>query len=464
LNRYLRDWLGSETRISGEVVRTPAGLAVTARAGANAGTTFQGPDADLDRLMQKAAEAVYARTQPYRRAVYLASIGHTDEAIAAYQQLARSGAPEDRAWAYTGWSELLLLRGQAPQALDAARQALAIDPELTPAKIAQSSAFSSLGRDEEVIKLAGRIADDVNAGHGKGVAVGEAAETASSAAGVAAQTRADYQSAMRLVTQKQGTVEGAINTVYPAIAASALVADHDVTRAWRVPGVTPNNDFLRLRALVILDDWAAAAAVSDKLRALYGGAIPPPVPSNTKVMATAYARAGRLTDAKALVSATALDCYDCLISRGNVAAAEHDWTATDRWYAEAARQGPSIPLAQTAWGQSLLDRGDVDGAIAKFRAAHRITPHYADPLELWGEALTRKGDYAGAVAKFAEADKYAPRWGRNHFRWGEALMFEGRHAEARRQYEAANGLDLSKPDRAALNVLLTRTASGPLHG
>jgi len=41
-------------------------------------------------------------------------------------------------------------------------------------------------------------------------------------------------------------------------------------------------------------------------------------------------------------------------------------------------------------------------------------------------------------------------------------MLSGRHAEARRQYEAANGMDLSKPDRAALDVRLARTAEGPL--
>ncbi len=76
----------------------------------------------------------------------------------------------------------------------------------------------------------------------------------------------------------------------------------------------------------------------------------------------------------------------------------------------------------------------------------------------------RKGDYAGAVAKFAEADTDAPKWGGNHMRWGEALMLSGRYAEARAQYEAADGMDLSKPDRAALNVLLARTAAGPLHG
>jgi tetratricopeptide (TPR) repeat protein len=181
-------------------------------------------------------------------------------------------------------------------------------------------------------------------------------------------------------------------------------------------------------------------------------------------LATAYARLGRLAEAEALISKTPLDCYDCLQARGLVASLRRDWAQADRWYGEAARQAPSIPRAQTVWGQSLLDRGDPDGAIARFRDAHRITAHFADPVELWGEALMRKGDLAGAVAKFAEADQYAPRWGRNHLRWGEALMFAGRYAEARRQYEAANGMDLSRPDRAALNVLLARTAKGPLHG
>ncbi len=75
-----------------------------------------------------------------------------------------------------------------------------------------------------------------------------------------------------------------------------------------------------------------------------------------------------------------------------------------------------------------------------------------------------KEDYAGAGARFAEADKDAPKWGRNHLRWGEALMLSGHYAATRAQYQAASGLDLSKPDRAALNVLLARTASGPLHG
>jgi tetratricopeptide (TPR) repeat protein len=180
--------------------------------------------------------------------------------------------------------------------------------------------------------------------------------------------------------------------------------------------------------------------------------------------AWAKAMSGDLAGARAMIAATPLDCDTCLLMRGRIATAERDFPAAERWFGQEARQAPSIPFAYTDWGAERLVRGDVEGAIAKVQTAHAKAPKFADPLELWGEALMQKRDHAGAIAKFAEADKDAPRWGRNHLRWGEALMLSGRYAEARRQYEAANGLDLSKPDRAALNVLLARTASGPLHG
>ncbi len=159
-----------------------------------------------------------------------------------------------------------------------------------------------------------------------------------------------------------------------------------------------------------------------------------------------------------------MDCYPCLRERGRIAAAAHDWAGAERWFAEAVRQGRSLPFAYADWAEMRLARGDALGAIAGLRLAHEKGPHWADPLELWGEALMRRGDLSGAVASFAEADKHAPKWGRNHLMWGEALMLAGRYREARAQYVTANGLDLSGPDRAALKLLLARTASGPLHG
>jgi tetratricopeptide (TPR) repeat protein len=475
LYRYLREWLGSETRISGEVVRTSAGLSVTARAGANPGETFQGPDADIDKLMQQAAEAIYRQTQPYRWAVYLASTGRQDEALKAYRQLAANGAPEDRAWAYAGWANVLAQNGQFQQAVEAAQNALAIDPDLQQARIYLAIGLTRLGRLEEALQASRRVTKDLKAGRTKGVAKGELAETIRTSEGAEALMRGDVQAAATLLTQQRFTEEGAAAQIRP-IGAQALADNHDVTGARKMfasttPGgaqildsASPGDAQIFNAELIALDDWPALASRADAMRATPQAQNAVGSVMSAAEAAEAYAHVGRLAEAQALLAPLPLTCIDCLRARGLVAAREHDWAAVDRWYAEAARQAPSIPDPQADWGQALLDKGDLDGAIAKFEDAHRITPHFADPLELWGEALMRKGDYAGAVAKFAEADQYAPRWGRNHLRWGEALLRIGRYREARAQFEQANGMDLSVPDRAALTVFLDRTAKGPLHG
>src|SRR5205085_335834 len=114
---------------------------------------------------------------------------------------------------------------------------------------------------------------------------------------------------------------------------------------------------------------------------------------------------------------TPLDCYGCVRVRGLIAALAGDAAGADHWYAEAARQGPSLPFAEAEWAQALLERGDAAGAISKAATASRKGPHFADPVEVWGEALLKTGDAKGAAVKFADADKYAPRWGRNHLLW-----------------------------------------------
>ena len=159
---------------------------------------------------------------------------------------------------------------------------------------------------------------------------------------------------------------------------------------------------------------------------------------------------GRQAEAEALVAQTPLDCDLCVDARAVIAARKGDWAAAERWIAALDRRTPSVPFAPTEWGKLLLDRGDVNGAIAKLKEANRRGPHFADPLELWGEALMKKGDYASAIAKFAEADKYTPRWGRNHLRWGQALAKLGKADEAKAQWRAAAGMDLSVADRAEL--------------
>jgi tetratricopeptide (TPR) repeat protein len=173
------------------------------------------------------------------------------------------------------------------------------------------------------------------------------------------------------------------------------------------------------------------------------------------MVALAAAALGRLAEAEARIGDTPADCYLCLRMRAEIAEMKGDHARADWWFAKAVAAAPSIPFAETDWGQALLERSDVDEAIAKFALANRKGPHFADALEGWGEALMAKKD-SGAAAKFAEAEKYAPNWGRLHLKWGEALASAGKKDEAQRQFALAATLDLSVADKAELAALAPR--------
>jgi len=119
-------------------------------------------------------------------------------------------------------------------------------------------------------------------------------------------------------------------------------------------------------------------------------------------------------------------------------------------FARAIDGQKSIPMAYSYWGQALMERGDLDGAIAKFALANQRGPHFADPMEMWGEALMVKTQSHLAPVKFEEADKYAPNWGRLHLKWGEALGYAGKKDEARAQHQKALTLNLTAAEKAEL--------------
>jgi|HubBroStandDraft_6_1064221.scaffolds.fasta_scaffold40856_3 hypothetical protein len=64
--------------------------------------------------------------------------------------------------------------------------------------------------------------------------------------------------------------------------------------------------------------------------------------------------------------------------------------------------------------------------------------------------LLLKGDYAGAAAKFAEAHRIGPHFADPLEMWGEALVYSGKTGEAQKQFTIAAALDLSQSDKAVL--------------
>src|SRR5262249_49332554 len=116
LEAFLRDRLGDDTRVSGEIVRTDAGLSLTVRAGAEGAVAISGQDGEIGTLLQNTAESVYRITQPYRYGIYLGRNGHSDEAVAIFRQLALAGSDDERPWGYNGW-QFQISRGQDTPAL-----------------------------------------------------------------------------------------------------------------------------------------------------------------------------------------------------------------------------------------------------------------------------------------------------------------------------------------------------------
>jgi len=168
------------------------------------------------------------------------------------------------------------------------------------------------------------------------------------------------------------------------------------------------------------------------------------------LLALAKAETGDMGGAQTLIAASPLDCYDCVRIRGLIAEAAHQSDRADIWFARAVHDAPSIPRAYADWGKALLERGQPDAAIEKFKQSNEKGPHFADPLEGWGEALMAKNQSHRALEKFAEADKYAPNWGRLHLKWGEALAYAGRRDEAKKHFARAAQLDLTPSEKSEL--------------
>jgi len=430
LSRYLRDRLGHETRISGEVFRTPAGLTITARAGEGAAKSFSGADIDIDGLVQQAAEAVYARTQPYRYSQYLLASGRVSESTAVLQGLTHNPDPRERAWAHRGLgADDLLLNGDAAADAREQRTALRESPAFASPLFDLSVAEFVQGHDQAATRAAESF---LAAGRARRLDI--APERMDGIDAIARFYRAliqgDKAEAIRQTPQllKLLATPGGKFPLSDVAYASAL--GHDPSSFRLVARLLDAHDpHVSLASGVLALNAGDAAAVS--ILAQLHDSPPRPGPdfndpflprTATCWLAIAKARFGDLAGARALIETTPTECYLCVRARGIVAAAGGDRREAERWFAEAIRQGPDLPQAFVDRGSAYLAWGDAEGASADARTANKLSPHYADALKLWGDALARLNRWSDARAKYDAALGYAPAW---------SLLRQARDAAAR---------------------------------
>jgi hypothetical protein len=466
--RYLVSAFGHQTHITGEVFRTVKGISITARASGDGGATVSGAEANLDTLLQQAAQNIYERTQPYRYAVYLANVlNDKANARVLYEKLVATGDAREQAWAHIGLGVIDIMASDAHGARHEHALAAAIEPDFALAHMDLDFDEGLLGHDEAA--LAAERAAIRLMQNGSEIDMSDQAKPTSLLIEQAneAFSLSDFNTAIAYTRKSlaipdyNDSQETARET---AISSYALLHDG---RAWRtnLRSLPPTNNafylMTRASAAAVADYWSqdwsgvlAMNAVYEADQRKLGGA-----PSGMLDLisrqawpydATALAMMGRLGAANALIDKTPLDCYTCLRNRADIDAVQKNWAGADYWFARATKAAPSIPMAFWDWGRVLLERGDTNGAIAKFTLAHAKGPHFADPLEGWGEALMAKNRSDLALAKFADADKYAPKWGRLHLRWGEALYWSGDKSGAAKQFAIAASLDLTPSEKSEL--------------
>lgn len=473
LRRVLVEWLGRQTSIAGELYRTPDGLVLAARTGTAAASVHVGKSgADLPSMMQAAAEAVYADTQPYRYAIYVAMQGGPDGEARSrelLEVLARTGDTADRMWAHSGLSASYRYEGRFAQAILSANDALAIEPAFPAAYSNRAAALSLMGRSELALQdvlrtlealeqggerfLAGERRDQI-----KFLAVSQAAYLREDHAGVI-ESNAKFpgqglemfslEARLRLhdTTDNAALLEQIMQTLPPSAPYDAVFASEMATvaalHAWE------RGDWAGAYRLVSgFDETLMPASMRGARRVIAD-----------PLAARAAALAGDLAAARTLVAGMPSGCYECTWTRGMVAAAAGENEASDRAFAEAVRRGPSLPTAHAQWGYARLARGDTTGAIEQFRLAHRKGPEWADPLKSWGDALMQEGDVDGALERYAAAAERAPRWGSLHIAWGEALQQAGDAVAARGKFLLASELGLSPADGQRVRGLLAAAPS-----
>jgi len=432
-DRLLRDRLGQQRHVTGEVFRTPTGFALTARLGDQPPQTFAGPQADLDTMARQAAEAIYRANQPYRYAQYLAQHGREAEAEAVDRALMANGPRGERAWAAASLAALSLARGDLAGARQAVQTGVAAGGDGVPwAEIQLAAVEAWSGHDEALLALSARAdRGDFRKRSANVTAAAYEENRLVSSAFLAGLTGAYGQSAATYGDLAAYAHSGDTPAFYFALAAWALAANHDVDgaaaalaksgpldTAFYVEAAREGYNALPAYQLdVARGDWPAALARLRAIDALIEAdkAAQPSLGLMQPVLvwplqARALARTGDLAAASRLIATTPLDCYLCVRVRAEVAAAMNDWAAADRWYAEAVRQAPSLPFAYDEWGRTRLARRDYSAAIANFRTAYGLETRFADPIKYWGDVLAAQGLWAAARDKYDAALQLAPAW------------------------------------------------------
>ncbi len=460
LQRYLREWLGHDTRIGGSLVQGADGaLTLTVRGNGFAAKSFAGKADALHTLIDQAAEYIYGASETYRFGTYLSDRGRFEEAIALIKSAYSTALPADRPLLLNVWGNAASGLGRNEEAIDRYREAIRLKPDYWVAWSNIANNQVNQLQEEAALQTMGEMERAASRGHWFSEPLSSVLLV------IGEELRWDLPAAHReqLLDMAQHDGHGTLSAEEAPIDAQTLAQLHDHRAAelelQTSPGagsdayVVTQSAFTRglialergeyAKALPLLQSADTAVAASTDLQSNFASN-----PSCWLALAEEWTGApAAKVDAELMRGGTLVDCYrfkaDISDHRGN-------WLLAQQQYAAAVALAPSIPSSYFSWGEALARHGDLDGAIARFTDANQRGPHWADPLKSWGDALAARHDDKAALQEYQRAEEYAPNWAQLHLSWGRALDRLGRHDRAVEQYRKALDQDLTEAERKSL--------------
>jgi tetratricopeptide (TPR) repeat protein len=416
IDRLLRARFGHDQHVTGDLVQEPDGRVTLRIRGEGApARAFTGEARDVDALVTRAAEYIYGADEPFLFAVYLNQSGRPADADAFLSSVYPVSPPSERAALANVWGNAVAAQGRYADAATRYRMAITADPHLW-------SAWSNLigvvvnTEDEEAAWAVGNRLRALTAG-----LPSDQRPTPANWVDFDPLT-GDFKAEMADLefdagkTGGQGTSDVADG---PSLADTAAHL-HDWQAADRYLLASDASDphtkaeRLFIQGYRALDEGRPADAIgpltafealkrSDPMLAhdYYG--------DYACYLGLAYALTGQAETAES-VFARAGRWVSCQAFRADALDHAGDWTGAQAAYAAAVRSAPDLPFAYDRWGLALLRHGLAAQAADRFAQAHRLGPHWADPLAHWGDALAAQGLAEAAAARRAQAAAYAPQW------------------------------------------------------
>jgi tetratricopeptide (TPR) repeat protein len=428
LEHFVHRWLGHQTSVNGEVRNEAGGdISISLHVAGAAPVEVRGPSADLDRLIQQTAERAFASFDPSNYVIYLLASGRGPEALTAAEHLVRSadvqktGSPQVRASAYSLWGAA---DPDPHRTLSRALIASDLYPGVMVGWIEAAMSSAQLGHDQAANEyyhkvLGTKIEDQLpQMRGGYAFVIGYAHIAIDQATGDFAALDADYRHRPASVIERYAQRARVAAALHDESSSRQQLEDLLVVGAsdddaldtgWYVSSAAGDwaQALIDAKALVEKETAKKAAAPGPEWAGASELAL-----QRTYRPRLAYAELmnGNVASAAALMAQTPDDCYPCIRIRALIAASAGDPAGADRWFAEAVRQAPELPMAYLEWGQAMLARGDLAGASRQLVLAHAKGPHFADPMKALGDVLMKQGRRREALGKYDEALKYAPNW------------------------------------------------------